>query len=143
MYMGKSPSWTEASSIVLSSETVKRFFLKAAKHARAAKVSKAITHFLGFQLMTDPSLMVKRIRFGTGYRLNPFWTMTRLTALSFQRDCRCGKICAAFWNSPTLKPFLFTLSEGSRICMQRQFRLGGGSLVGRLISGASQSSSAS
>lgn len=57
MYMGKSPSGTEASSIVLSSETVKRFFLKAAKHARAAKVSKAITHFLGFQLMTDPSLM--------------------------------------------------------------------------------------
>ncbi len=28
---GKSPSWTEASSIVLSSETVKRFFLMAAK----------------------------------------------------------------------------------------------------------------
>ena len=39
--------------------------IKAAKHVRVAKVSKAITHFLGFQLMTDPSLMVKRIRFET------------------------------------------------------------------------------
>lgn len=48
--------------------------IKAAKHVRVAKVSKAIMHFLGFQLMTDPSLMVKRIRFETGCRFDSFRT---------------------------------------------------------------------
>ena len=48
--------------------------IKAAKHVRAAKVCKAITHSLGFQLITDPSLMLKRIRSETGYRFDSFRT---------------------------------------------------------------------